>query len=99
FTDDLRVKNARGGVKRVDGWIDTQLGQLSGQHGGRVQVGKGCSGRRVGQVVCRHIDRLHRGDGSPLRRGDALLELPHFGRQGWLVADGGGHTSEQGGHF
>ena len=39
-----RVKLARGGVKRVNGRIDTELGNLARQDDGGIQVGEG--GRR-----------------------------------------------------
>ena len=51
--------------------------------------------RRVGEVVGRHVDRLHRGDRAGLRRGDALLQLPHLGGERRLVADGARHAAEQ----
>lgn len=42
---------------------------------------------------------MDRGDRAVLRRGDALLQLPHFRRQGRLVADGARHAPEQGADF
>src|ERR671910_888082 len=54
----------------------------------RVKVGERVGGRRIGQVVGRDVDRLHRRDRACPRRRDALLELAHLGRHGRLVADG-----------
>ena len=51
--------------------------------------------RRIGVVVGRHIDRLHRRDRALLRRGDALLQLAHFREQRRLVADGRRHAAQQ----
>src|SRR5918995_1830441 len=61
----------------------------------RVKVGERVGGRRIGQVVGRDVDRLHRRDRACPRRRDALLELAHLGRQGRLVADGARHPAEQ----
>jgi hypothetical protein len=58
-------------------------------------MGKRVCRGRVGEVVGRHVDRLHRGDGSLVRRGDALLQLAHLGRECRLVADGARHPAEQ----
>ena len=55
--------------------------------------------RRVGEVVGRHVDRLHRGDRALARGGDPLLELAHLGREGRLVADGARHAAEERRHL
>ena len=62
LADDARVEHARGRVERIDRRVDALLGDRARQHGGRVEVGEGGRRRRVGQVVGRHVDRLHRGD-------------------------------------
>ena len=51
--------------------------------------------RRVGQVVGGHVDGLDRRDRALRRRRDALLELPHLGRQRGLVAHRAGHAPEE----
>ena len=51
--------------------------------------------RRVGEVVGRDVDRLHRGDRALARRGDPLLQLTHLGCERRLVADGARHAAEQ----
>ena len=60
-TDDVGVENTGGGVKRVDGGVNAQLGDTAGQHGGRVQMGEGRGRSRVSQIVGRHVDGLARG--------------------------------------
>ena len=42
-----------------------------------------------------NVDRLHRRDRAALGRGDALLQLAHFGRQVRLVSDGARHAAEE----
>ena len=58
-------------------------------------MGKGCRRGGVGQVVRRDVDRLHGGDRSALRGGDALLQLAHLIGERGLIAHGGGHPPEQ----
>ena len=64
-----------------------------------VEVGERVRRRRVGEVVGRHVDRLHGGDRADARRGDPLLELAHLGRERRLVADGARHAAEQRRHL
>ena len=54
---------------------------------------------RVGEVVGRHVDGLHRRDRALVGRGDALLQLAHLGGQRGLVAHGAGHAAEQRRHL
>ncbi len=54
---------------------------------------------RVGDVVRGNVHRLDGRDGTGLGRRDALLQLSHLGGQRRLVADGGGHPAEEGGHL
>src|SRR5690606_17621698 len=82
-----------------DGGVDTQGGDVTRQDDGGVQVLEGGGGRGVGQVVGRHVHGLDRGDRTGLGRGDALLQLAHFFGQRGLVAHGGRHAAQQGGHF
>ena len=57
-------------------------------------------GRRgVGQVVRRHINGLEGGDRTFLGRGDAFLQVAHFGGERRLVTDGARRAAEQRGHF
>ena len=64
-----------------------------------VEVGERVRRGGVGEVVGRHVDRLHGGDRADARRSDPLLELPHLGRQGRLVADGARHAAEERRHL
>ncbi len=62
-------------------------------------MGEGGRRRRVGQIVGRHVDRLHRGDRALLGRGDALLQRAHVGGERRLIADRRGDAAEQRRHF
>ena len=62
-------------------------------------MGERGRGRRVGQVVGRHVDRLHRGDRALVRRGDALLQRAHVGGERRLIAHGRRNTAQQRRHF
>ena len=90
------VEDAAGRGERVDGRVDAERGDLAGQLGGGVEVREGRGRGRVGVVVGRHVDRLHRGDRVTTRRGDPLLERAHLVGEGRLVADRGRHPAEQG---
>ena len=89
------VERARHRVERVDGRVDALLDEAAREHGRRVEVGERVRRRRVGEVVGRHVDRLHRRDRALARRGDPLLELAHLGGERRLVADGARHAAEQ----
>ena len=95
LADVPRVEDPRGRRQRVDGRVDAQRGDLARELGGRVEVGERRRRRRVGVVVGRHVDRLHRGDRVTTRRGDPLLQHAHLVGQVRLVAHGGGHPAEQ----
>ena len=73
-SDDVGVHDTAGGVQGVHGGVDAALGHGPGQHGGGVQVSEGGGGGGVSQVVGRHVDGLHRGDGTLCCRGDSLLK-------------------------
>ena len=94
--DVARVQDAGRGVQRVHGRVDALLGDRTGEHRRRVEVGEGGGRRRVGQVVRGDVDRLHRGDRVTAGRGDALLQETHLVGQVRLVTHRGGHTAEQG---
>mmetsp|Transcript_125626 Transcript_125626/g.217513 ORF Transcript_125626/g.217513 Transcript_125626/m.217513 type:complete len:200 (+) Transcript_125626:28-627(+) len=59
LANDGRIQHTRGGVQRVHGWVDTQLGNATRKHSGSIQVCKGGSRRWVGQIIGRHVDCLH----------------------------------------
>ena len=92
-------EHARGRVERIDRRIDALFGDRARQHGRGVQVGEGGGRRRVGQVVGRHVDRLHRGDRALVGGGDALLQRAHVGGQRRLIAHRRGNAAEQRRHF
>ncbi len=56
---------------------------------------EGSGGRRVRQIIGRHVDRLHRGDRSFGRGGDPFLQVSHVGRERRLIADRRGHAAEK----
>ena len=99
LADDERREHARGRIERIDGRIDALLGDRARQHRRGVEMGEGGGGRRVGQVVGRHVDRLHRGDRALGGRGDALLQRAHVGGERRLVAHGRGNAAEQRRHL
>ncbi len=99
FADDVGVDLTAGGIQRIDRRVDAQRGDVAAQHHGGVEVIEGGCGRRVGQVVRRHVHGLDGGDGAGLGGGDALLQLAHFVGQRRLVAHGRRHTAQQRGHF
>ena len=57
------------------------------------------AGAGIGQVVGRHVNRLHRRHRALLRRGNALLQLAHFRGEVGLVSHGGRHAAQQRGYF
>ncbi len=95
IAEDVGLEDRGGRVERVDGRVDAFFGDRAGQGGSRVEVGEDGRGGRVGVVIGGHVDRLDRGDGSALGRGDALLQLAHLGLQRRLVTNLRGHPPEQ----
>lgn len=59
ITNDVRVQDTGGGVERIDGGVDTQLGNGTRQHSGGVQVSEGGSRGRIGQIVGGYVDSLN----------------------------------------
>src|SRR5262245_15050597 len=96
---DQRVEDAARRVERIDRGIDALLGDRAREHRGGVEVREGRGGRRVGEVVGRHVDRLHGGDRALGGRGDALLERAHVGGERRLVAHRRGDAAEQRRHL
>src|SRR5208337_4435730 len=66
LANDARIENARGRSQRIDGGINSYLGQRPRKHCGRVQVGEGRGWSRISQVVRGNVNRLHRCDRSLL---------------------------------
>eukprot|EP00049_Salpingoeca_infusionum_P017038 m.351566 g.351566 ORF g.351566 m.351566 type:complete len:400 (-) comp16279_c0_seq1:777-1976(-) len=99
LTKEGLVKNTGGGVKRIDGWVDTQLGNTTGKHSGSIQMGKGCGWGWISQIISWHVDGLDRGDRTELGGCDTLLHGTHISCKGWLVTDSGWDTTEKGRHL
>ena len=97
--DDVGVHETRRRVERVDGGVDTELGNRARKHRRGVEVGERRRGRGVRKIVGGHVHGLHGRDGALGRRRDALLERAHVGRERRLVADGRGNTAEKGRHL
>lgn len=55
---NVGIHDTGGGVQGVDGGIDTQLSDGTGQHSGGVQVGEGGGRGGVSQIISGHIDGL-----------------------------------------
>ena len=85
--------------ERIDRRIDALGGDVARQHGGRVQVRERGGRRRIGQIVGRNVNRLHRGDRTLVRGGDALLQRAHVGGERRLIAHRRGNAAEQRRHF
>ena len=97
--NDLRREDVRGRRQRVHGRVDPEGHDLTGELGGRVEVGEGGERCRVGVVVGGHVDGLQRRDRVTLGGGDALLQLTHLVGEGRLVPHGRGHAAEQRRHL
>ncbi|GMT20564.1 hypothetical protein PFISCL1PPCAC_11861, partial [Pristionchus fissidentatus] len=97
--DDVGVHDTGGGVERVDGGVDSQLGNTTRQHSGGVKMGEGGGRGGIGKIVSRHVDSLDGGDGSLLGGGNALLHATHVSGEGRLVSYGRGDTTEEGRHL
>ena len=99
LTDDTGVKHTGLGVERIDGGVDTQLGDTTGQDSGGVQMGEGGGRGRIGQIISGHVDGLDGSDGSLLGGGNTLLHQTHVDGEGWLVTDGRWDTTEKSRHL
>jgi len=62
-------------------------------------VGEGGGRSRVNQIIGRYVDGLHGSNGAFVRGVDMFLHHTHVHGDSWLISDGGGNTTEQGGHF
>lgn len=99
LANDTGVEHTGLGVEGVDGGVDTQLGDGTGQHSGGVQMGEGGGGSRISQIVSGHVDGLDGSDRTLLGGGDTFLHTTHIGGEGGLVTDSGGDTTEEGRHL
>ena len=98
-TDDARIQDTRRGIERIHSRIDAELCNLTRQHRRCIKMRERCGRRRVGQVIGRHVNGLHRRDRALVGRRDAFLQVTHIGRQGRLIAHRRRDTAEQRRHF
>ena len=78
FAHDFRGEDAGGGIQRVNGRVDPELGDLTAENRGGVEVGEGGCRSGVGKVIGRHINGLDGSDGPAFGGGDALLHDTHL---------------------
>src|SRR5438876_680638 len=76
---DAWVENAREAGQRIDSGINPALHDLPAEVGRSIQVRKRRGRGRIRIIVGGHVNGLHRGDRTGLRRGDALLQFTDFG--------------------
>src|ERR1700733_3699490 len=99
LADDARIQNAREAGQRINGGINAAFDDLAAEVGRGVQGRESCGWRGIGVIVRRNVNGLYGCDRAILGGRDALLQLADFGVEVVLVADGGGHASEQRGNF
>jgi len=114
LTNDSGVQHTGLGVERVDGGVDTQLGDTTGQDSGGVQVGEGGGRGGIGQIIGWDVDGLDGSDRTLVGGGTAsqlvcsvrelgyshsLLHHTHIGGKGRLVSDSGRDTTQKGRHL
>lgn len=99
LSDDTGVEHTGLGIEGVDGGVDTELGNTTGEGGGSVQVSEGGGRSGIGQIIGRDVDGLYTGDRSLLGGGDTFLHTSHVGRKSRLVSDSGRNTSEKRRHL
>lgn len=80
LADDTGVEHAGLGVERVDGGVDTELGDSTGQNGGGIEMGEGGGRGGIGKIIGGHVDGLDGGDGSLLGRARGGGSLERAGR-------------------
>jgi hypothetical protein len=77
FADDIGRERFRGRGQRIDCRInEPSYGIERSSTIVESRCAKVFAGSRIGQIVRRHIDRLHRSNGAFVRRGDAFLRSP-----------------------
>ena len=99
LSHDVRLQDPGGGFQRIHRRIDSLFHNFPGEYRRRVQMGEGGGRSRIRQIIRRNIHGLHRSNTAVFRRGDPLLQLAHFRRQGRLVSDGRGHPAQKGGNL
>ena len=91
----LRIENAARRGERINGRIDALLRDRTLQVEKRIEVAERRRRGRVGGIVGRHVDRLHRCDRSLGGARDPFLKRPHFRGQCGLITHGARHAAEQ----
>ena len=99
FSNDFRCQCTWAWSKWVNGWVNTQLYQLTFQVSCWIQVSEGCCWRWVSIVIRWHIDSLDRGYRTFFSWCDTFLQLTHFRSKCWLVTNGWWHTTQKGRYF
>ena len=99
LAQDTGVHHTGLGVERVDGRVDTQLGDTTGQDSGGVQVSEGGGRGGISQIVSRDVDSLDGSNGTLLGGGNTLLHTTHVDGESGLVTDGRGDTTQKGRHL
>src|SRR5258708_15025168 len=95
FSDILRSQRFGRGRQWIHGWINAELSDGALQHDSRVQVSESVSGRRIGEVICGHVNGLKRGNRSVVSRSNSFRQVAHFRSQRRLITDRRGSTTEQ----
>src|SRR3546814_3241456 len=83
--NDAGLQHAAGGIEWVNRRIDAEFGDCTVKHRRCVKVREAGGWRRIGQVVGRHVNGLHRGDRTLIGRRNAFLQRTHVGGQGGLI--------------
>ena len=97
--DDIGIQEPGGGGERIHRRVQPLLRNGALQRDCRIQVAEDRHRRRVGVVIGRDVDGLHRGDGSQQGGGNPFLQAADVLRERRLVADGGRHASQQRRHL
>src|SRR3546814_2438094 len=77
--NDAGLQHAAGGIEWVNRRIDAEFGDCTVKHRRCVKVREAGGWRRIGQVVGRHVNGLHRGDRTLIGRRNAFLQRTHVG--------------------
>ena len=95
FADNFRRERFRSRGERIDRRINSELGDGTLEHDGRIEVRERVRRRRIGQIVRRNVNRLERSDRAFLGRSDSLLQIAHLRGERRLITDGGRRAAEQ----
>lgn len=99
FSNNVGIQHLGSRIQGVDGWIDSQFGQGSGEHSSSIQMLESSGWGWISKIIGWHIDSLDGSNRSLLGGGNSFLEGSQICREGGLISDGGWDTSEQGGHL